>query len=139
MGMKLSESMEDYLEAIATACENGGIARVKEIRALMNVKTPSVTGAMRQLAKLGLINHEKYGYITLTEKGAGLAQGVKKRHALLCLFLEEVLGVDKETAEMDACRIEHALSDKTFKELARFVEETIRIKKKKNTKKNKLR
>ncbi len=120
-------SMEDYLEAISHASNEKGFARVRDIRELMNVKTPSVTGAVRLLAKNGYLTHEKYGYIELTAKGKKAAEEIKRKHALLKSFLEDILKVSSDTAEADACKMEHVLSKETFDLLTKFVE--------KNTKK----
>ncbi|WP_428896999.1 DtxR family transcriptional regulator [Parelusimicrobium proximum] len=121
MTNKITSSMEDYLEAISIASADKGYARVKDIKALMNVKMPSVTGAIKQLAKEELVAYEKYGYIELTEKGKKLADSVKKKHVIIHAFLEGVLKVKPETAEEDACKIEHVLSAETFDKLSKFV------------------
>lgn len=125
----ITMSMEDYLEAISHASAEHGIARVRDIKAIMGVKTPSVTGAVRLLAKNGFLTHEKYGYIELTPKGKKAADEIKKRHALLKSFLRDILKADATTAEADACKMEHALSEKTFTLLSKFVEKHTKTKK----------
>jgi DtxR family Mn-dependent transcriptional regulator len=117
----LTSSMEDYLEAISIASVQDGTARVKDIRALMGVKTPSVTGALQVLAKHGLIAHEKYGRVQLTKKGAAIASEVKKKHVVISAFLRDIVGVFPTTADIDACKIEHVLSKETFTKLMDFV------------------
>jgi len=122
--MKLTGSMEDYLEAISIAAAKEGSARVTDIKTLLNVKTPSVTGALAVLAKAGLIEHEKYGRVTLTKKGAAIAKEVKKKHAVISSFLRDILGVSQAAADIDACKIEHVVSKETFKKLTAFVQKS---------------
>lgn len=112
--MKLTANMEDYLEAVSFCADEKGIARVSDIRDMLGVKTPSVTGAMKALAEEGYVKHEPYSGIMLTAKGRRAAQEVKKRHAIFKRFLEEVLGVNPKTAEEDACKLEHVVSRETM-------------------------
>lgn len=116
----LSSNMEDYLEAISIASDKEG-ARVKDIRNLMNVKTPSVSGALLVLAKQGFIKHERYGKVKLTKSGATIAGEVKKKHSVISYFLKNIVGVSQATAEIDACKIEHVISKETFKKLMDFL------------------
>lgn len=116
----LSSNMEDYLEAISIASSQSGTARVKDIRTLMNVKTPSVSGALQVLAKQGLVTHERYGRVQLTKAGEVIAAEVKKKHSVISIFLRDVVGVSQSVAEIDACKIEHVLSKETFKKLMEF-------------------
>ncbi|WP_424244159.1 DtxR family Mn-dependent transcriptional regulator [Elusimicrobium posterum] len=125
---KLTSNMEDYLEAISIASKQHGVARVKDIRDLMNVKTPSVTGALNVLAKMGLVVHERYGYVELTPKGTAAAEEIKKRHVMLTKFLVDVLGVSQETADIDACKMEHTISKETFDKLTKFLKNDIKKK-----------
>lgn len=119
---KLSSNMEDYLEAIATLKKQMGVARVKDIGRLLNVKNPSVNAALNTLSNAGLVMHERYGYADLTQKGEVLAQNVMVRHDTLVKFLTNILGVDQPTAEVDACRMEHSMSAEGFERLAKFVD-----------------
>jgi DtxR family Mn-dependent transcriptional regulator len=119
----ITGSMEDYLEAILLTMSKEGTSRVTDIKTLLNVKTPSVTGALRVLVKAGLIEHEKYGRVTLTKKGGAIAKEVKKKHMIISSFLRDIVGVSPNTADIDACKIEHTLSRETFKKLTAFVEE----------------
>ena len=99
---KLTSNMEDYLEAISLVSDENGVARVTDIRDMLGVKTPSVTGAINTLAKEGFLKHEPYGGVELTAKGRRAAEDVKKRHAILSRFLTEIIGVSAKTAEIDA-------------------------------------
>ena len=119
--MKLSANMEDYVEAVLFCANEQGLARVSDIRDLLGVKTPSVTGAMKLLAENGYVVHEPYGGIKLTAKGRRAAEDVKKRHAILSRFLTQVLGVTPKTADMDACKMEHAVSKETLEKLHTYL------------------
>ena len=110
----LSSNMEDYLEAISIASSQSGAARVKDIRTLMNVKTPSVSGALQVLAKQGLVTHERYGRVQLTKTGEAIAAEVKKKHSVISAFLRDMVGVSQSVAEIDACKMEHDISQQTY-------------------------
>ncbi|RLB57852.1 MAG: metal-dependent transcriptional regulator [Deltaproteobacteria bacterium] len=117
----LTSNMEDYLEAILTLQEEQKVARVRDIARQLKVKMPSVTGAVRNLAEKGLVNYERYSFVTLTEKGRKIAEEITSRHQILYDFLTRVLLVDMEIAELDACRIEHAVSPPTMTKLKIFL------------------
>ena len=121
MKEKLSSNMEDYLEAIAVAKKRNGVARVKNISSFLKVKTSSVTSALNTLSKKGLVVHERYGYIELTPDGKTVAESVLKRHNVLVKFLVKILRIGKKTAVEDACKMEHAVSPKTFHKLTEFI------------------
>ncbi len=119
--MKLSANMEDYLEAVSLCANEEGLARISDIRNMMNVKTPSVTGAMKALATGGYVCHQPYGGVELTPKGRRAAEDVKKRHAILSRFLTQVIGVNPKTADLDACKMEHAISRETLEKLHAYL------------------
>lgn len=121
--MKLSANMEDYVEAVLFCANKEGLARVSDIRDLLGVKTPSVTGALKLLAQNGYVIHQPYGGVQLTPKGRRAAEDVKKRHAILSRFLTQVLGVTPKTADMDACKMEHAVSRETLEKLHTYLHE----------------
>jgi len=118
----LSANMEDYLEAIATLTKDSGVARVKEISAALKVKTPSVHAALHLLVDKGLIEHEHYGYVRLTEAGAAMAAEIIHRHELLEDFLRDLLGLPAGEAAANACRMEHVMSEEALERLERFIE-----------------
>ena len=120
--MKLSSNMEDYLEAISFCADEKGVARVSDVRDMLSVKTPSVTGALKVLAAEGYVVHERYQGVTLTPKGKRAAEDVKQRHALMSRFLIEVLGVSPKTANADACKLEHVVSKETLAKLHAYLE-----------------
>ena len=120
-GERLSSSLEDYLEAIHHVVARKDAARVKDIAERKGVSASSVTGALRALAERGLVNYAPYDIVTLTERGAALAQGVVRRHDALREFFERVLEVAPDTAEEAACRMEHAMPRDVLEKLVRFV------------------
>ena len=117
----ITSSQEDYLEAILELSEENRVARSKEIAERLNVTKASVTSAMRQLKASGLVNHDPYSYITLTEEGERIAQDVTRRHRILADFLYRVLGLDEKAADENACRIEHAIDRDVMERLVGFV------------------
>lgn len=117
-----SSSIEDYLEAIMLASLEGSKVTVTQISQAMGVKKPSVTSAIARLLDMGMVAHEKYGEIVLTEKGARVARDVYVRHQALRRFLVEILNVDEEVAADDACRMEHYLSSTSVDRLNKFIE-----------------
>ena len=121
MAKKISPSMETYLETIREIEKERGIVRVKGIARRLNVKMPSVTEALQNLCDEGLIRHEKYGHIELTKNGNKLAQEIDTRHQILFSFFTDILGIDPQSADDDACKVEHVISETTLKRLVRFV------------------
>lgn len=119
--MNIHESAEDYLETILMLCKQHGAARSVEIAAHLGVTKPSVSFAMKKLRENGYILMAEDNRITLTEAGEAIACRVLERHDLLCRMLMQ-LGVSEATARIDACKIEHDLSDETFEAIRRHVE-----------------
>jgi DtxR family Mn-dependent transcriptional regulator len=117
-----SASMEDYLEAIAKLGERRKAVRVKQLSQRLGVKMPSVTSALKKLSEQELVEHERYGQIRLTIEGDRVARDVIRKHKALTRFFAQALGIDKETAEEDACKIEHVISPLSMERMARFVE-----------------
>jgi len=120
--MRHSSSIEDYLEAIMLASLEDSKVTVTRISQAMGVTKPSVTSAITRLIDMGMVAHEKYGEIALTEKGARIARDVYARHQALRRFLVEILNVDEEVAADDACRMEHYLSSTSVDRLNKFIE-----------------
>ena len=114
--MLLGESLEDYLETIMILSEKGKVRSI-DVAKLMGVSKPSVNKAVNNLKERGLITQETYGDIHLTQAGTTMAQTIFHRHKSIRRFLVEVLNVSADTAEKDACRIEHIISDETFENI----------------------
>lgn len=119
--MNLSSNMEDYLEAIFEIRKERQTVRVRDVAHKLGVTMPSVNGALKNLVTLGLIRHSKYEYIELTRSGSMQASRISARHQTILLFLTEIIGVDAETAETEACRMEHVLSTDTMEKLAEYI------------------
>lgn len=117
----MTKSLEDYLEEIHVLIQQKGRARVRDVAQDLHVKMPSVVKAITELKKLELVNQEPYGDIELTVKGRRLAANVLGRHNLLKAFLVK-LNVPAETADKDACLMEHILSATTLDRIRVFVE-----------------
>lgn len=107
---RLSRSAEDYLEAIGHLCRENGKAQVSDVAAMLDVKKPSVTAAVHQLAEEGLITYRRYAPIELTDKGRLYAERVILAHGILQRFLEEAAGLPPARADEVACHMEHLLS-----------------------------
>ena len=122
MGVSLSSSMEDYLEAIAVLKEKDGVARVRDISRLLGVEPPSVASALGNLSKSGLVIHERYGYVELTSKGEKLAENIGRRHKMLYEFLTEILNINPRVAQQDACQMEHSVSSQTVEKITKFID-----------------
>ncbi len=122
----LSPSLEDYLEAIYLLKEKKGFTRVSEIADFLNVKMSSVNSALKTLLEKGLVIHETYGYVNLTDKGEENAKKVYSRHTILKRFFKEILELDEETAEKDACKIEHHISEKSLGKLLKYIKKVIK-------------
>lgn len=128
MGMankKITASQEDYLEAIYHISEEKMAARAKDIAAALNVRASSVTGALKALSALGLVNYAPYDLITLTPEGKKIAKEIVHRHNALQGFLTTVLGINKKDADDAACKMEHSIPKdivERFIKYADFVE-----------------
>ncbi len=119
---KLSQSLEDYLEAIYVISQEKKIVRVKDLVKKLNVKTASVIGALKKLELKGYLEHEHYGYIDLTPEGITKANRIYEKHQVLFGFLTRLLHVGEETADKDACAIEHCISDETYAKLIKLIQ-----------------
>jgi len=121
MQQTITPAMEDYLELILKLKMQNTVVRVRDIAKGMNVKMPSVTSMLNSLAKRDLINHEKYEYVELTPEGQKMAAEALRKHTILFNFLTNVLTVNPEQADIDACQMEHAISPVTLKRLVDFI------------------
>ncbi len=113
MAMSLKESGEMYLETIYILQKKNSYVRSVDIAEYMNYTRASVSRGVGLLKEQGLIDVDGGGHITLTDKGTQAAEKIMDRHEVLTNILIK-LGIDKETATEDACRIEHVISDKSF-------------------------
>ena len=119
--MKIHESEENYLETILVLSLKSSNVRSIDIVNELDYSKPSVSVAMKNLRSKGYIVMDDDGYITLTAQGQKIADTVYERHVLISGWLIS-LGVDKETALRDACKMEHALSEKSFSAIKNHIQ-----------------
>ena len=119
--MNVTEAVENYLEAILMLSQRQGEVRATDICAHMGYSRPTVSIAVKGMKSNGLIEVDDHNLITLTEKGHHIADTIYERHNVLTRALI-FLGVDRETALSDACKIEHDISESTFLQIKKFVE-----------------
>jgi DtxR family transcriptional regulator, Mn-dependent transcriptional regulator len=116
----VTNSLEDYLETIYMLTQANGHARVRDVASALHVKMPSVIKAVLELKRYGYVTQEPYGKLDLTVEGVKAASLILGRHTLLKEFLV-LLGVTEETAEKDACGMEHFLGAETLARITDFV------------------
>lgn len=117
---KILESGEDYLETILMLYNKTGYVRSVDVANETGYSKPSISRAMGILKDEGMITVDPGGQLILTEKGRQRAEAIYDRHVVITEFLEKVIGVSHETAEKDACKIEHDISEETFEKLKKF-------------------
>lgn len=118
--VNLQESGEMYLETIYVLSKENKRVRAIDVSEYMNFSKPSVSRAVGILKKGGYLeNDTEDGALVLTEEGKRVAEKTYERHRVLTEFFEKI-GVSKETAAEDACRIEHTISDETFEALKKY-------------------
>ena len=120
--MKLHASGEDYLEAILVLHKKTGMVRSVDVARHMEVSKPSVCHAVATLRDGGFLTMDEDHFLHLTDVGREVAEKIYKRH---CFFTEQLIaaGVDPKTAEADACRIEHTISQDSFEKIRRAHEQ----------------
>ncbi len=116
----MNESKEDYLEAIVALEKEKGCVRPTDIAIFLGVSKPSVSRAIKKLEELGYIKHIPYSDITITEKGREKGSEILLRHTFLTSFLVDLIQVEKEVAQKEACKMEHVLSKGTMDKLKAF-------------------
>ena len=117
---KTTESAEDYLERIYELTEDKGRARMVDIARSLRIRQASVTQMVQKLGEHGFVRYEKYRGLVLTSKGKGIARAVRRRHRVLEEFFE-LLGVDRNTAQLDLEGIEHHLSPASVERIEELV------------------
>ena len=116
-----SKSEEDYLKAISILSSNDKAVSTTEISRYFKIAPPSVTEMVKKLAEKGYIEHSPYHGSTLKPKGFEIAEKVTRKHRLLEKFLQDVLRIGKNRVHVQACRMEHALSDEAEESLCRLL------------------
>jgi len=123
--IKLTGSLEDYLEAAYMFEKKNGFSRIKELSDFLNVKLPSVNKAIKQLERRKLLTHKRYGYIKLTKGGKRLADNLLSTHDMLFNFFKS-LGFDKKKSLKYGCYLEHIIDENDkpkIKALIKFLKE----------------
>ncbi|NLA58277.1 MAG: metal-dependent transcriptional regulator [Firmicutes bacterium] len=121
----MSPSLEDYLETVFKLTNDDTGVRTTDIAAELGVSKASVNQAVGLLSDRGYVRQERYGPVYLTENGKIRARAIYKRHQIIKAFLISILGVDEQTAEEDACNIEHVISKETMDRLTDYMEKEI--------------
>lgn len=119
--MSVTEAVENYLEAILVLSQRQSEVRATDICAHMGFSRPTVSIAVKGMKGSELIQVDDHNLITLTEKGRRIADAIYERHNVLTRVLM-FLGVDRETALSDACKMEHDISESTFFHIKQFLE-----------------
>ena len=119
--MNLHESAEMYLETIYILSLHSQSVRSIDVAECMGYSKPSVSRAVSLLKQGGYLTMAQDGILTLTKQGIDAAKNIFTRHNILTEFLEKI-GVDKETASSDACKIEHVISEKTIKAIEEYMQ-----------------
>lgn len=118
--LKIQESAEMYLETILVLSKKSNTVRAIDIVNELEYTKPSVSVAMKNLRENGYVNIDACGFITLTASGREIAETIYERHMLITKWLV-LLGVNKETALQDACKIEHVISTESFEAIKSHV------------------
>lgn len=121
--MQLGESLEDYLEAILVLSDCLDHVRSVDVASYLGYSKPSVSHAVKLLVQKNYIQLDTNKFIALTEAGDKIARETYKRHCFFKDMLEKI-GVSKEVASEDACRLEHVISDETFEAIQKYYKET---------------
>lgn len=111
--MSIQESGEMYLESILVLSKKNPNVRAIDISEYMGFSKPSVSRALGLLKNGGFVTADEHGFLSLTKEGKATAEKIYERHTELSNFLT-LIGVDKETASQDACKMEHVISDESF-------------------------
>lgn len=118
--MPLTSSMEDYLEAVLVLQQQKGYVRCVDVAELLDVKKPSVSRAVKELSKKKCLIKKDDGTLSLTEQGKRIARQIYEKHQFFTKQLMEA-GVPKDIAAQDACKLEHVISEISFKKLKEAV------------------
>ena len=118
--MNIHESAEDYLEAIYMLSMEKGFVRSIDVANSLGFSKPSVSVAMKQLEENGYISRDEDRMLHLEEKGLAIAKRIYERHETIAAVLMS-LGVGRENAYKDACKIEHDLSDESFRRIQAYI------------------
>lgn len=118
----LSETHEMYLKTLYEVRTGHDVAHVRDLAGGLGVSPGTVSTVVKKLEKLGLVEHEHYGVIALTDEGNRIAECVVRRFETVRDVLVEIFGIDPEVADVDACQMEHAVSPSTANRMRSLLE-----------------
>ena len=118
----ITHSGAHYLMALHELLEDQGYARLSDVAKKLDVSLGSLSTSMKPLIKKKLILQDENKHLRLSEAGQAIAQQIEQTWSVLTRFFQDILGVDDEVAEIDACKIEHLLSPQTTAGLLRLME-----------------
>ena len=117
--MNVQETTENYLETILMLHQERGFVRSVDVANRMGYSKPTISEQMKKFRAQGYVEMDESGYITLTPSGQEVAERIYERHELFSKLLRQI-GVSEQTAQADACRIEHVISAETFDCIKQF-------------------
>jgi DtxR family Mn-dependent transcriptional regulator len=117
---ELTHSMAHYLQAVASLKREKGYAKVSDIACRLGVSRAGVTSMLRSLKTRGLVDHERYGLVELTDEGSRFAKMTETNREVLSQFFTNILGLRPEMANEDACMIEHLVSPESMMQFLRL-------------------
>lgn len=117
----ISASLEDYLEAIYNNIELEDRVKAITLSKTLGVSRASVTEALKKLAQKNFINYDRYGEIELTPQGIEKAKIIVSKHNLLLRFFRDVLNLEYDEAKLNACKIEHIITENAYKQFINFM------------------
>ncbi len=120
--MNLTSREEDYLETIYLLSRDNQSVGITDVARELGVTLPTVNSAVGRLKDYGLVNHEHYGKIILNDEGRRIGADVYRAHRAIHIFLTDILHLSPDMAELEACKMEHAISRETMHRLEILVE-----------------
>lgn len=118
---KNSASKEDYLELIYELSKDNSNFKAVDIANKMNISRASVSEALKKLSEQGYIIYEKYKPAVLTDKGLAIAKQVLNKHNVLFSFFKDYLNLSEEDSQINACRIEHVITETAFEKIQQII------------------
>ncbi len=118
----ISSTHEMYLKVLHEARGEHGVSRVGDLARRLDVSPGTVSTVLKSLERMNFVRHERYGLVSLTKDGSDVAECVIRRYETIRALLVEILGVNPETAAIDACMMEHAVSQVTADRMQALLE-----------------
>ena len=122
--MESRESAEMYLETIYLLEKSHGHAHGVDIANKLGISKASVSKAIKKLQTEGLLKHESYGTINLTQQGIDVSEGIYRKHTLIYKFLKQSLEISDKEASENACRMEHTVSEQLLNSIEDYLDKS---------------